>query len=329
MFKILALLSPFCFLISWQHFVFAPFFLFFSFYGIFVEFKSFLQAKKQILKTATILEESLFYKLTNGNFFIYFMTFFLSLFCILSLFVNLLNLESIDYVFLFVFLPLFLLIFKKSFFSQFKKNAYNDFRIIIFTSFLIALIYALFKLFFIENQPQNLSILSDNIKFYKGSKLLLLDKLSYILNMLMSLKLFLLYYLGNFYFKLFSFIFDFMNFFILSSIIAYLYNYCFKLKFKFLILSLSLILCTLSLYTIPYKNAASLDYNKELIFLIDNLQNLKEQNLSKMQENTKNLNKQLKEIEKVLNKNTYELFKWWFSDEKKELQKMLRDLNEI
>ncbi|EOH9638616.1 metallophosphoesterase, partial [Campylobacter jejuni] len=78
----------------------------------------------------------------------------------LLIFLNFLNLEKIDFVFIFIILPLLMIFLKKELHLQFVDNAYNDFRIVVIASFFTALFYAFYGLFFTYNEILNLELFS-------------------------------------------------------------------------------------------------------------------------------------------------------------------------
>ncbi|ECQ5752758.1 hypothetical protein FZV58_06370, partial [Campylobacter jejuni] len=157
---ILTLLSLFGFLLTWQRSAFSLFFLISIFLTLFWEFFLFLKLRKNIIKEATLIKGSLFYRVSMGDFYLYIFSFFLAIFGLVSLFLNFLNLEKIDFVFIFIILPLLMIFLKKELHLQFVDNAYNDFRIIVIASFFTALFYAFYGLFFTYNELLNLELFS-------------------------------------------------------------------------------------------------------------------------------------------------------------------------
>ncbi|EOJ9098041.1 metallophosphoesterase, partial [Campylobacter jejuni] len=87
----------------------------------------------------------------------------------LLIFLNFLNLEKIDFVFIFIILPLLMIFLKKELHLQFVDNAYNDFRIVVIASFFTALFYAFYGLFFTYNEILNLELFSRKIIAYKSA----------------------------------------------------------------------------------------------------------------------------------------------------------------
>jgi len=321
--KILTFFSVFAFLFLWQKTIYAFVFLIFMFFGIYSEIFLFLRIRKNIIKEATLVKESLFYRLSVGDFYLYIFSFFLAFFTLISLFLNLLSIEKFDLFFLFVLLPLLLIFFKKKLLLQFVNNAYNDFRIIVLSSFINALFYAFLKLFFLDFsfdlQDLKLALIS-----YKISVFFIFDFISGLLNLCHVLKLYFLSFLTPFYAGIINFILDFFNFFVLSSCFALLYNFSFKSKVK----SLFIVFCFVFFLTFYHlnqsKNSHILPYQKELFFVIENLSFFKEQNLSTLKENQKKLDENLEILSKILDKNAFEISIWWFSKEKKDLVDSLK-----
>lgn len=320
----IVLLALFAFIATWQNFNYAFIFLFFLFYALFREIFSFLKFRKNIIKEATIIKNSLIYHLST-DFYIYIISFFVSVFAFLSLFLNLISFDKQDFIFLFLLLPLTLFFLKKKLYLQFVDNAYNDFRIIIIASFFIALIYAFFKLFFVNFDDLSLSNLNDLIVHYKNSTCFVFDFISQILNILSALKIYFLLSLGEFWFGIFNFFMDFFNFFILCSVLAYIYNFAFKNSKKLYVFILSVIMGFGLFFLGESKNQNLKPLQKEIILMGENLKFLKEQNLSSLKQDKENLEKNLKQVQELLNKNTFELGIWWFSKEKEDLQKMLNE----
>ncbi|HDZ5064467.1 TPA: hypothetical protein RTG88_001479, partial [Campylobacter jejuni] len=207
-FYILTLLSLFAFLLTWQRSAFSLFFLFPIFLTLFWEFFLFLKLRKNIIKEATLIKGSLFYRISMGDFYLYIFSFFLAIFGLISLFLNFLNLEKIDFVFIFIVLPLLMMFLKKELHLQFVDNAYNDFRIVIIASFFTALFYAFYGLFFTYNGPLNLELFSKKIIAYKNASFIYFDFLSEFLYFVSNLKFFIFSYFGNLAFKILNFIFD-------------------------------------------------------------------------------------------------------------------------
>ncbi|EAK1484538.1 hypothetical protein CS463_01350, partial [Campylobacter jejuni] len=158
---ILTLLSLFGFLLTWQRSAFSLFFLIPIFLTLFWEFFLFLKLRKNIIKEATLIKGSLFYRISMGDFYLYIFSFFLAIFV--------LNLEKIDFVFIFIILPLLMIFLKKELHLQFIDNAYNDFRIVVIASFFTALFYAFYGLFFTYNELLNLELFSRKIIAYKSA----------------------------------------------------------------------------------------------------------------------------------------------------------------
>ncbi len=82
---ILTLLSLFGFLLTWQRSAFSLFFLIPIFLTLFWEFFLFLKLRKNIIKEATLIKGSLFYRISMGDFYLYIFSFFLAIFGLVSL----------------------------------------------------------------------------------------------------------------------------------------------------------------------------------------------------------------------------------------------------
>ena len=320
---ILVLLCVFIFLFFWQKSSFALLFLFPVFLVLFWEFFLFLKLKKNIIKEATLIKGSLFYRISMGNFCLFIFSFFLACFGIFSLFLNLLSLEKNDFIFVFVLLPLFLLFFKKKLILQFINNAYNDFRIIAIAGFFTALLYALWKLLFDYNELVNWEIFSQKIINYKSSYSIYLDILSQFLHFSISLKELAFSYFGFFGFKILNFFFDFFNFFVLCFILAYVLNFVVKMKNQFMVVILSTGIVFGNYFLKEQRNEEVKDYQKEILALMQNIAFLKDNNA--IQKEKDNLQKDLKQLKDILHKNVFEISIWWFSKEKQDLEKRINE----
>ncbi|EDP0161547.1 hypothetical protein GQJ39_01380, partial [Campylobacter jejuni] len=245
---ILTLLSLFGFLLTWQRTVFSLFFLIPIFLTLFWEFFLFLKLRKNIIKEATLIKGSLFYRISMGDFYLYIFSFFLAIFGLISLFLNFLNLEKIDFVFIFIILPLLMIFLKKELHLQFVDNAYNDFRIVVIASFFTALFYAFYGLFFTYNEILNLELFSRKIIAYKSASFVYFDFLSEFLHFVSNLKFFIFSYFGYLGFRVLNFIFDFFNFFMFCSLLAFVFNFVLKIKIKIIVLFLCFIMVLASYF---------------------------------------------------------------------------------
>ncbi|EAK0249238.1 hypothetical protein TT02_06450, partial [Campylobacter jejuni] len=239
---ILTLLSLFGFLLTWQRSAFSLFFLIPIFLTLFWEFFLFLKLRKNIIKEATLIKGSLFYRISMGDFYLYIFSFFLAIFGLISLFLNFLNLEKIDLVFIFIILPLLMIFLKKELHLQFVNNAYNDFRIVVIASFFTALFYAFYGLFFTYNELLNLELFSRKIIAYKSASFVYFDFLSEFLYFVSNLKLFIFSHFGYLSFRALNFIFDFFNFFMFCSLLAFVFNFVLKINIKIIVLFLCFIM---------------------------------------------------------------------------------------
>ncbi len=78
--------------------------------------------------------------------------------------------------------------FKQKLQLQFLDNAYNDFRIIILSSLILALLYAIFNGVVNPIQSFNLEDFNQSIIYYKNSKFFIFDLISQILTLINALK---------------------------------------------------------------------------------------------------------------------------------------------
>ncbi|MBK1992015.1 hypothetical protein JG676_05300 [Campylobacter sp. 2018MI35] len=320
----IALLALFAFILTWQYSSFSLIFLPLIFYGLAREFFVFLKFRKNVIKEATIIKNSLIYRLSMGDFFIYIISFFMAIFTFLSLFLNLITAQKQELVFLLAFLPLCIVFLRKKLNFQLINNAYNDFRIIIISAFLIALIYAIINLFF--NSLEGIKL--ENFQYiipYKNSTFFVFDFISEILTLIRLIKEYFLTSLGIFWFKIIHFIFDFFNFFVFSLSFAYIYNFALKVQNKNYVFILSFMMILGIFFIKEIKNEKLKPYQKELALFIENTTILKEQNLSSLKQNKDQIERNLKQVQDLLNKNAFELGIWWFSKEKEDLQKAINE----
>lgn len=321
----IALLALFAFILTWQYSNFSLIFLPLIFYGLAREFFVFLKFRKNIIKEATIVKNSLIYRLSMGDFLIYIISFFMAIFTFLSLFLNLITAQKQELFFLLIFLPLCLVFLRKKLNFQFIDNAYSDFRIIIISAFLIALIYAIFNLFFSSLEEVRLENFSQNVIPYKISTFFVFDFISEILTLIKFIEEYFLSSLGVVWFKMIHLIFDFSNFFIFSLSFAYIYNFAFKIKNKNYIYIFSFMMILGIFFIKETKNEKIKPYQKEFSLFVENIALLKEQNLTSLKQNKDQIENNLKKVQELLNKNAFELGIWWFSKEKEDLQKAVNE----
>ncbi|EEP9106703.1 hypothetical protein HA670_000904, partial [Campylobacter jejuni] len=274
---ILTLLSLFGFLLTWQRSAFSLFFLIPIFLTLFWEFFLFLKLRKNIIKEATLIKGSLFYRISMGDFYLYIFSFFLAIFGLISLFLNFLNLEKIDFVFIFIILPLLMIFLKKELHLQFVDNAYNDFRIVVIASFFTALFYAFYGLFFTYNELLNLELFSRKIIAYKSASFVYFD---YFIS---NLKFFIFSYFGYLGFRALNFIFDFFNFFMFCSLLAFVFNFVLKIKIKIIVLFLCFIMVLGSYFLKEQRNNTLKSEQEQILLWMNNFDFLKDNNLSLIQ----------------------------------------------
>ncbi len=289
---ILTLLSLFGFLLTWQRSAFSLFFLIPIFLTLFWEFFLFLKLRKNIIKEATLIKGSLFYRISMGDFYLYIFSFFLAIFGLVSLFLNFLNLEKIDFVFIFIILPLLMIFLKKELHLQFVDNAYNDFRIVVIASFFTALFYAFYGLFFTYNELLNLELFSRKIIAYKSA----------------------------------SFVyFDFFNFFMFCSLLAFVFNFVLKIKIKIIVLFLCFIMVLGNYFLKEQRNNVLKSEQEQILLWMNNFNFLKDNNLSLIQKEKDLFEKDLKDLREIFKKNAFEIGIWWFSKEKEDLEKRINE----
>ncbi len=268
---ILTLLSLFGFLLTWQRSAFSLFFLISIFLTLFWEFFLFLKLRKNIIKEATLIKGSLFYRVSMGDFYLYIFSFFLAIFGLVSLFLNFLNLEKIDFVFIFIILPLLMIFLKKELHLQFVDNAYNDFRIVVIASFFTALFYAFYGLFFTYNELLNLELFSRKIIAYKSASFVYFDFLSEFLHFVSNLKFFIFSYFGYLGFRALNFIFDFFNFFMFCSLLAFVFNFVLKIKIKIIVLFLCFIMVLGNYFLKEQRNNALKSEQEQILLWMNNI----------------------------------------------------------
>ncbi len=322
---ILTLLSFFGFLLTWQRSAFSLFFLISIFLTLFWEFFLFLKLRKNIIKEATLIKGSLFYRISMGDFYLYIFSFFLAIFGLVSLFLNFLNLEKIDLVFIFIILPLLMIFLKKELHLQFVNNAYNDFRIVVIASFFTALFYAFYGLFFTYNELLNLELFSRKIITYKSASFVYFDFLSEFLYFVSNLKLFIFSHFGYLSFRALNFIFNFFNFFMFCSLLAFVFNFVLKIKIKIIVLFLCFIMVLGSYFLKEQRNNALKSEQEQILLWMNNFDFLKDYNLSLIQKEKDLFEKDLKDLREIFKKNAFEIGIWWFSKEKEDLEKRINE----
>ncbi|EDO8500717.1 hypothetical protein GNZ72_02755 [Campylobacter jejuni] len=292
---------------------------------LFWEFFLFLKLRKNIIKEATLIKGSLFYRISMGDFYLYIFSFFLAIFGLVSLFLNFLNLEKIDFVFIFIILPLLMIFLKKELHLQFIDNAYNDFRIVVIASFFTALFYAFYGLFFTYDELLNLELFSRKIIAYKSASFVYFDFLSEFLHFVSNLKFFIFSYFGYLGFRALNFIFDFFNFFMFCSLLAFVFNFVLKIKIKIIVLFLCFIMVLGNYFLKEQRNNALKSEQEQILLWMNNFNFLKDNNLSLIQKEKDLFEKDLKDLREIFKKNAFEIGIWWFSKEKEDLEKRINE----
>lgn len=296
---ILTLLSLFGFLLTWQRSAFSLFFLIPIFLTLFWEFFLFLKLRKNIIKEATLIKGSLFYRISMGDFYLYIFSFFLAIFGLVSLFLNFLNLEKIDFVFIFIILPLLMIFLKKE---------------LHFMGF-----------FFTYNELLNLELFSRKIIAYKSASFVYFDFLSEFLHFVSNLKFFIFSYFGYLGFRALNFIFDFFNFFMFCSLLAFVFNFVLKIKIKIIVLFLCFIMVLGNYFLKEQRNNALKSEQEQILLWMNNFNFLKDNNLSLIQKEKDLFEKDLKDLREIFKKNAFEIGIWWFSKEKEDLEKRINE----
>ncbi|PJQ84868.1 hypothetical protein CV417_06060 [Campylobacter jejuni subsp. jejuni] len=322
---ILTLLSLFGFLLTWQRSAFSLFFLIPIFLTLFWEFFLFLKLRKNIIKEATLIKGSLFYRISMGDFYLYIFSFFLAIFGLVSLFLNFLNLEKIDFVFIFIILPLLMIFLKKELHLQFVDNAYNDFRIVVIASFFYCFILCILWAFFTYNELLNLELFSRKIIAYKSASFVYFDFLSEFLHFVSNLKFFIFSYFGYLGFRALNFIFDFFNFFMFCSLLAFVFNFVLKIKIKIIVLFLCFIMVLGNYFLKEQRNNVLKSEQEQILLWMNNFNFLKDNNLSLIQKEKDLFEKDLKDLREIFKKNAFEIGIWWFSKEKEDLEKRINE----
>lgn len=272
-----------------------------------------------------MIKGSLFYRVSMGDFYLYIFSFFLAIFGLISLFLNFLNLEKIDFVFIFIILPLLMIFLKKELHLQFVDNAYNDFRIVVIASFFTALFYAFYGLFFTYNELLNLELFSRKIIAYKSASFVYFDFLSELLYFVSNLKLFIFSHFGYLSFRVLNFIFDFFNFFMFCSLLAFVFNFVLKINIKIIVLFLCFIMVLGSYFLKEQRNNALKSEQEQILLWMNNFDFLKDHNLSLIQKEKDLFEKDLKDLREIFKKNAFEIGIWWFSKEKEDLEKRINE----
>ncbi|EAL8374607.1 hypothetical protein DYG23_03345, partial [Campylobacter jejuni] len=236
-----------------------------------------------------------------------------------------LNLEKIDFVFIFIILPLLMIFLKKELHLQFVDNAYNDFRIVVIASFFTALFYAFYGLFFTYNEILNLELFSRKIIAYKSASFVYFDFLSEFLYFVSNLKFFIFSYFGYLGFRVLNFIFDFFNFFMFCSLLAFVFNFVLKIKIKIIVLFLCFIMVLGSYFLKEQRNNALKSEQEQILLWMNNFDFLKDHNLSLIQKEKDLFEKDLKDLREIFKKNAFEIGIWWFSKEKEDLEKRINE----
>lgn len=319
--RLIAVFGLLGFILTWQKLSLALLFLLPPFYALYKENFLILWARKNIIKKATLNKNAFFYKLTRKNTYLGFLSFFLALFALLSLTLNLMYANVLDLAFLLLLFPLLFLLVKKALRSQFRKNPYNTLRVVLVSALLTSFFYSFLQVFFKEYY-EPFFYLNNFLDMYKISIFEPLDVLSQALHFLVVFKNFMIFWLDSVPMKFLMFGFEWLNFFILCSSFALLCSFVLKGKkdtFAWFFLSI------LSLFFYDESINLKPKYQEKFSLYLQNIQNpLLEQNLSSLQLKNEEFEKSMSLIKGLLDKNAFEMSIWWFSPEKDELKKTLQ-----
>ncbi|WP_143116756.1 hypothetical protein [Campylobacter sp. MIT 97-5078] len=278
-----------------------------------------------IIKRATLRQNTLFYRLTNGDFLPRSLAFVFAFGIWLHLVLNLMLAGFLELLFLFVIFPCFFVLAVLFFRTQFKKHPYNIFKFILFASLPCAFFYALAQVFLLE-KTEAFSYISSNIDAYKTSSIAFIDTLSQALHMLLVFKNFLLLLSDDLSIYFVVFCFDFMNFFTQALGFGLIYSFAFKGNIDFF---LCLIFGLLLLFLYDEKKNEEHKYQDKIPVFMQNLDQSSlffDENLSLLRQKNQNFYKELKNLRSLLDKNAFDMGIWWFSNDKDRLKKDLDEL---
>ncbi|HDZ4953341.1 TPA: hypothetical protein RTG04_000459, partial [Campylobacter jejuni] len=132
-------------------------------------------------------------------------------------------------------------------------------------------------------------------------------------------------YFGNLAFKILNFIFDFFNFFMFCSLLAFVFNFVLKIKIKVIVLFLCFIMVLGNYFSKEQRNNVLKSEQEQVLLWMNNFDFLKDNNLSLIQKEKDLFEKDLKELREIFKKNAFEIGIWWFSKEKEDLEKRINE----
>lgn len=126
-------------------------------------------------------------------------------------------------------------------------------------------------------------------------------------------------------FRALNFIFDFFNFFMFCSLLAFVFNFVLKIKIKIIVLFLCFIMVLGNYFLKEQRNNALKSEQEQILLWMNNFNFLKDNNLSLIQKEKDLFEKDLKDLREIFKKNAFEIGIWWFSKEKEDLEKRINE----
>ncbi|MBX0650243.1 hypothetical protein I7W62_01975, partial [Campylobacter jejuni] len=126
-------------------------------------------------------------------------------------------------------------------------------------------------------------------------------------------------------FRALNFIFDFFNFFMFCSLLAFVFNFVLKIKIKIIVLFLCFIMVLGNYFLKEQRNNALKSEQEQILLWMNNFNFLKDNNLSLIQKEKDLFEKDLKDLGEIFKKNAFEIGIWWFSKEKEDLEKRINE----
>ncbi|EOJ1015772.1 hypothetical protein ACM1UN_001146, partial [Campylobacter jejuni] len=120
-------------------------------------------------------------------------------------------------------------------------------------------------------------------------------------------------------------IFDFFNFFMFCSLLAFVFNFVLKIKIKIIVLFLCFIMVLGSYYLKEQRNNVLKSEQEQILLWMNNFDFLKDNNLSLIQKEKDLFEKDLRDLREIFKKNAFEIGIWWFSKEKEALEKRINE----
>ncbi|EAK0564968.1 TPA: hypothetical protein KLB31_001418, partial [Campylobacter jejuni] len=132
-------------------------------------------------------------------------------------------------------------------------------------------------------------------------------------------------YFGYLGFRALNFIFDFFNFFMFCSLLAFVFNFVLKINIKIIVLFLCFIMVLGNYFLKEQRNNALKSEQEQILLWMNNFNFLKDNNLSLIQKEKDLFEKDLKDLREIFKKNAFEIGIWWFSKEKEDLEKRINE----